>query len=433
MRLMIVLFTLFVAALVMLPFTQARAGALALPAPAQEVDGYLIDGLFLDYYLAHGGLERFGAPLSDEVIDTALGVPVQYFTYARMERHGDKVLLTRIGSLLAATRQGEQPFQWLAAEGPFPPERTFVPESGHTIGGAFGWYFAQQNSWGFLGFPISEEFYEPQPDGSTLLVQYFERTRLSYHTAPDGSAGEVRQMPAGAWLAEQVWSGQRPAGGGPLVPLATTTIAYRPASESGRNIEVAAARLNGTVVEPGHELSFLGAVGEVTAAAGFVPGAAVRNGEIVYDEIGGGICTVSTLLYQAAWSAGLPIEERRGHSRWLVAFADKPGLDAAVVAPGQDLRVLNDTGSRMYVVAAAAAGQATVTLWGRSDGRQTQLVKPEMSDGEQIEVVNARVVKSAAGAVLRRDRVVTIYQRPASQDDDPDELEEPEARPFTAY
>jgi vancomycin resistance protein YoaR len=164
-------------------------------------------------------------------------------------------------------------------------------------------------------------------------------------------------------------------------------------------------------VEPGRAISFLAAIGEISTAAGYLPGPAVRGGEVVSDEVGGGVCTVATLLYRAAWAAGLPILERRGHSRWLAAFADRPGLDAAVATPGPDLRVLNDTGSRLYVAAAAQGGRATLTLWGRGDGRTATLAPPRLVEEAQIEVVNARVVRSAAGAVLRRERVVTRYER----------------------
>jgi len=127
--------------------------------------------------------------------------------------------------------------------------------------------------------------------------------------------------------------------------------------------------------------------------------------------VGGGICSVATLLYRAAWAAGLPVLERQGHSRWLAAYSDMPGLDAAIAAPGPDLRARNDTGQRLYVAAQAAGGVATVTLWGHSDGRSVELRPPLVREGELIEVVNSRLVRDAAGRMLRREQVTTRYRR----------------------
>ncbi len=393
------------------PPAGATAASIMPAPPALDIGGHVIDGLFLDYFNLNGGLERFGPPLTDALIDPELGLPVQYFTFARMERHGDGVLLTRLGARFVADRLAEPPFQWVAPEAPLELGRVYVPASGHTLGGAFRWHFERHGGVAIFGHPISEELYELQPDGAQLLVQYFERARLSYHPGQEGAEDEVRLASLGAWLAEQLVPASQRAPGRPLKALATATIAYPAGSASGANIELAASRLNGAVVEPGRPISFLAAIGEISAAAGYLPGPAVRGGAVVSDEVGGGICTLSTLLYRAAWSAGLPIIERRGHSRWLAAFADRPGLEAAVATPGPDLRILNDTGERLYVAVAARGGRATLILWGRGDGRTVTLAPPELVEGARIEVANARVVRTAAGAVLRRERVVTSYPR----------------------
>jgi hypothetical protein len=416
MRPIIIVLTLLIATIGALQPGTARAGGrtaalAAVPPPALDLGGHVIDGVFLDYFIANGGLERFGPPLTDAFADPELGLPVQYFAYSRMERHGDAVLLTRLGALFAAGRLAEPPFQWVAPEASLSPGRVYVPASGHTLGGAFRWYFERSGGVAILGHPISEELYESRPDGAPLLVQYFERARLSYHPGLDGAEGEVHPSPLGAWLAERLAPAQQRAPGRPLAPLATMTIAYPAGGASAANIELAASRLNGAVVEPGLPISFLAALGEISAAAGYQPGPAVRGGAVVYDEVGGGICTVATLLYRAAWAAGLPILERRGHSRWLGAFADQPGLDAAVATPGPDLRALNDTGERLYLAVAARGGRATLSLWGRGDGRSVSLAPPELLEGPQIETVNTRVVRSAGGALLRRERVVTRYAR----------------------
>jgi hypothetical protein len=406
---------LFLAAVVFLWPVSAHAAAPA-PPPVIDAGGHLVEGPFRAFVLANGGLEVFGEPLSDAVPDAELGAPVQYFAFARLERHGERVLLTRLGSLAAHGREGEPPFQWVAPDAPLAPGRVYVPESGHTLGGAFAWYHRSRGGAAILGLPISEEFAEAQPDGRTLLVQYFERARLSYHPELAGTPGEIQRAPLGAWLAGLRLSPAQRAPGRPLALLGAGTISYPAGTALGANIELAVSRLDGATLEPGARLSFLAAVGEISRAAGYRPAPAIVGGKVV-ETVGGGVCAVSTLLYRAAWFAGLPVPERRGHSLWLALFADAPGLEAAVVAPGQDLRVANDTGQRIYVVATARGGRATLALWGRGDGRVTAVAAPLVRGDGPVEVVNSRTVRSAAGALLRRERVVTRYQLPPAEDE----------------
>jgi vancomycin resistance protein VanW len=109
------------------------------------------------------------------------------------------------------------------------------------------------------------------------------------------------------------------------------------------NIRLSAARLDGVVVAPGETFSFWKLVGRPTAAAGFALGRSIRGG-IVNGEIGGGLCQVSGIAYEAGLRAGLVIVERHPHSRDLYAEADRftpLGLDATVVWPYKDLRLLN--------------------------------------------------------------------------------------------
>lgn len=395
-----------------MPAGVARAHPALPPVlPVLEAGGFLVEEPFRSFILARGGLEYFGQPLSDAFFDDELGAHVQYFTYARLERRGTQVQLSRLGSMHTAGRESEPPFQWVAADAPIAAERHYVPQSGHTLGGAFAWYFARHGGVTLLGYPISEEFDETQPDGGTLLVQYFERARLSYHPALAGATGEVQRAPLGAWLAETHLPLSRRVPGRPLGELGRATLRYQPGSASGANIELAASRLNGTIVAPGAVVSFLAAVGGISAAAGFRPGPGIAGGAVVEDMIGGGVCVVSTLLYRAAWNAGLPVIERRGHSRWLAAFSDHPGMDAAVVDPGQDLRVRNDSDAPIYLVATTHGGQVSLSLWGRGDGRTTRTGAPQVRDGETVQVVNTRVVYGAGGELLRNERVVSLYLR----------------------
>lgn len=112
------------------------------------------------------------------------------------------------------------------------------------------------------------------------------------------------------------------------------------------NIRLSAARLDGVTVAPGETLSFWALVGRPSAASGFAIGRSIRN-DLVGGEIGGGLCQVSGIAYEAGLRAGLTIAERHPHSRDLYAEADRftpLGLDATVVWPWKDLRLLNPLG-----------------------------------------------------------------------------------------
>ena len=109
------------------------------------------------------------------------------------------------------------------------------------------------------------------------------------------------------------------------------------------NIRLGVARLDGVTLAPGETFSFWRLVGCPSVAAGFEIGRSIRGGA-VGGEIGGGLCQVSGIAYEAGLRAGLTAVERHPHSRDLYAEADRftpLGLDATVVWPYKDLRLLN--------------------------------------------------------------------------------------------
>lgn len=105
-----------------------------------------------------------------------------------------------------------------------------------------------------------------------------------------------------------------------------------------KNIALACAKLNGTIVRPGEEFSFNKTVGQRTKEAGFGEAAAYNNGEVV-QEVGGGVCQVSTTLYNAVLQAGLKITGRQSHT-FKPSYVT-PGMDATVSWGGPDFRFAN--------------------------------------------------------------------------------------------
>ena len=122
------------------------------------------------------------------------------------------------------------------------------------------------------------------------------------------------------------------------------------ASSSSRarlnNIKLAMSMLNGTRVAPGEEFSFNQAVGPRTSERGFRKATAYSGGDVT-EQIGGGICQVSTTLFNAAVKADMEILERHNHSL-TVSYVDK-GKDATVSWGSQDFRFRNTSDDDIYI------------------------------------------------------------------------------------
>ena len=130
----------------------------------------------------------------------------------------------------------------------------------------------------------------------------------------------------------------------------TVTTAVTNASSSSKNrlanIKLALEYIDGTCLKPGETFSFNETVGERTKARGFKVATAYSSGTVI-EEVGGGICQVSTTLFNAAVKADLEIIERHNHSL-TVGYVDR-GKDAAVNWGSQDLRFKNTSDDNIYI------------------------------------------------------------------------------------
>lgn len=106
-----------------------------------------------------------------------------------------------------------------------------------------------------------------------------------------------------------------------------------------QNLERAAQLLNGTIVMPGEEISVEALTKPYTTDNGYVEGTAYENGQIV-TSVGGGLCQVSTTLYNALLYAEVEIVERCAHSMQVNYV--KPSRDAAIAEGLKDLRFKNN-------------------------------------------------------------------------------------------
>ena len=127
------------------------------------------------------------------------------------------------------------------------------------------------------------------------------------------------------------------------------------------NVRLAAEAINGTVIKPGHEFSFNETVGQRTEAKGYKGAAAYNNGEVV-QEIGGGVCQVSTTLYNAVFKAGLKISYRRSHT--FEPNYVTPGRDATVSYEQPDFKFINTSSTAIGLRASYADQKMTVSVYG---------------------------------------------------------------------
>lgn len=143
------------------------------------------------------------------------------------------------------------------------------------------------------------------------------------------------------------------------------------------NIELGVARINGTVVHPGEEFSFLKTLGPVLESDGFKEAKTFYKGEVVLG-LGGGLCHVSTTLFQSVLKSGLPITERHNHT-FSVPFYDL-GLDATISDVGPDLKFINDTNSDITINGFTKNKVAIFEIYGIKDGRTSSISDVEISN-----------------------------------------------------
>lgn len=141
--------------------------------------------------------------------------------------------------------------------------------------------------------------------------------------------------------------------------LGSYATAYSVNSSRATNIAVAASRINGVVVQPGESFSFSRTILPRTAANGYVEAPTIVNKKYV-PGTGGGICQVSSTLYAAMITAGLPATERHPHSL-KVAYIPE-GMDATISGTALDLRFTNTFAEPIVIRASADQGTLTVSL-----------------------------------------------------------------------
>jgi vancomycin resistance protein YoaR len=127
------------------------------------------------------------------------------------------------------------------------------------------------------------------------------------------------------------------------------------------NVQLVSHLVDGHTIAPGATFSFNEATGARTADKGFKEAPVIINGEL-QTGLGGGVCQVSTTVFNAAYEAGLPIVSRTNHALYISHYPQ--GRDATVNYPDVDLKFVNDTGHWLLLRTWVGSSSLTVALYG---------------------------------------------------------------------
>jgi vancomycin resistance protein YoaR len=198
------------------------------------------------------------------------------------------------------------------------------------------------------------------------------------------------------------------------------------------NVQLVSHLVDDKLIAPNTTFSFNRATGARTAAKGFLEAPVIINGEVT-TGLGGGVCQVSTTVFNAAFEAGLPITARTNHALYISHYPQ--GRDATVDYPDVDLEFRNDTGHWLLLRTFVGSSSLTVTLYGTPTGRKVvsttaplvahgkppvqKTVDPSLGPGEKVvddpgvpaqTTSVTRDVYAAGGTLLEHDVWYSSYR-----------------------
>ena len=225
---------------------------------------------------------------------------------------------------------------------------------------------------------------------------------------------------------------------GPLMVRLGTWKTWFPISDHnffGANIWRPAQIIDGTVLYPGQRFEWWSAIGPVSSSRGFGPGGFIAGDHTEpTGALGGGMCSSSTTLFNAAMRAGLKMGARSNHKYYIYRYP--LGLDATVSkmggSVGQTMSFTNDMKHpiviRSFRYTAGGVGWVQYDIWGIPDGRRVSLSKPSVANviqattrtdyvsslprgvreqteypADQMDVSVTRVVRNRSGHVIHSD------------------------------
>lgn len=166
--------------------------------------------------------------------------------------------------------------------------------------------------------------------------------------------------------------------------LGTYTTSYSSSGTSrSANVANGCRLINGITLYPGEEFSTLATITPFTEANGYYMASSYSGGRVV-DSLGGGICQVSSTLYNAVLLAELDVTKRYNHSM-IVSYVD-PSADAAIAeSAGKDFKFVNNTDYPIYIEGVTKNKKITVTIYGKEVRSADREI---IYQSEVLEVIN---------------------------------------------
>ncbi len=190
-------------------------------------------------------------------------------------------------------------------------------------------------------------------------------------------------------------------------------------SSTGRakNVTTATGKIDGTILYPGEQFSVYDAIAPLDASGGYELAGAYENGTTV-ESYGGGVCQVSTTLYNAAIRAELEITQRSNHSM-LVSYV-QPSMDAAIAGTYKDLKFVNSLDTPIYIEGYTQGKTVYFNIFGketRPANRKVDFVSETLEEimpapkfeasADPVGVIN-QTQKKHVGNTARLWKIVTV-------------------------
>lgn len=178
------------------------------------------------------------------------------------------------------------------------------------------------------------------------------------------------------------------------------------------NVALGAKKLNGVLIKPEEEFSFIKAIGDINQKEGYQVAYVIKGNKTV-KEYGGGACQISTTMFRAAIKSGLKITERFPHS-YPVQYYNPQGFDATVYGPHPDLRFINDTPSNILVQTKIKGTKLFFEFYGTPDGREVKVTAPVEYDKKPDGALKAKFTREIYknGELISQETFKSNYQSP---------------------
>ena len=200
-------------------------------------------------------------------------------------------------------------------------------------------------------------------DGETgLAVMYEEALTEAVEILSGWDGGDVHITVDTRESKPAVSAGDLQNAGTDCLATFETEFKWEDGEERAENLRVACEKINGSAFLAGQEISANGMMEPVTEEGGYHPAHAFQDGKTI-DSVGGGICQISSTLYNVGLLAELQMKYRSNHSM-LVTYVD-PSRDATVYPEsGLDLKMINNTGNTVFFAAERSGNKVIISLYG---------------------------------------------------------------------